>query len=1090
MLSSKSKEDVGSSDLHSVLFQELPFIDRKEELCALDLHLQPTREGEGRILFLTGEAGIGKTRLAQEIAKRAEEAGFRCLFAKCSKSDAGSPLYLPWTEFIRQFLHQATADIFFKVCDVNFPHVVRLVPELLGSVKHGLLKGHSSLSPTNDDVFAISSSNPRKTPEDIQREESEFHLALTQVFTRLSENSPLLLVLDDMQWCDAASLKMVNFLVANNLAKTRILLLCLYRDIDLEEGTDPVFAQFIADLRQQGQFGSIHLSRFGQKNVDELVDKVFLRRTDECDRDLPDLLYSRTGGNPLFIGETLKSLLERRIIFTNERGDWTCSGFRDRFLVPDSIKRVIEQRLERLDDEVLDTLQIASVIGERFSFDILLKVVSALPSEVTTLRSSLEKASKSGLILEKEFWPGNPGYAFSDESVKDVLYDMVSSAHRQHYHLTVAKSLEEMYVARGENLSKDHYSEFAYHFLRGANNEKAQEFFIKAGRRASELYAHSQSYAYYDAALELLESEGKDGKELLLRADLLKNMGDESQFLPEYQRSSECWKRAAELYEKCGERLKAAEVLVKLGMAYHIVMYELDKAEESLDKAFQLAKENSSTPSAELARIAAYSMTADIWRSDRGKVREKSALALRLAKESGAYDVVSLVSSYAIGTDLAGEIKESIESCNRGLKIANEHGLMFEASYNYFHRAVSCNYTYGPSRESLKLFLEGLNFTASRSNFMVNLFHKVELLYGVYLPLGEWKKAREMAEESIKSVQGFPPSSLFRLIAESAMGHVLLSEGDLDEAEWHLIRVRDATKGFGVLQLDVPLYVALARLYIEKGDLGKAEAHIQQGYRLSKQRGLTVINGIPHIQLLSLMIEFALLKGSESSRFLDSTLAELSESGKEIGQEWTLAYLHRAEGLVASERKQNEHAASLLQRSIESFGKLGWPYELARTQYKLGLVCLRSGNVLGSTRLFDSAYQTFSKLGANLDLEKITSVRKKIAEQGTPILGKHPKFENKGAELVFESLITEFMQDFLFKKLDVERCGWRSLSELLRNLNLKKYALYGRGYGTRGPILNELLSASLVETRMFAGERGRGGEIMKIRIVRDRTLKK
>jgi tetratricopeptide (TPR) repeat protein len=635
--------------------------------------------------------------------------------------------------------------------------------------------------------------------------------------------------------------------------------------------------------------------------------------------------------------------------------------------------------------------------------------------------------------------------------------------------------------------------EIANHYLRGENREKAREYYIKAAKRATDLYAHAEAYSRYQSALELLEdaSTTENRESMLLRAELLKNMGDEAQFLPQYEKTFECWKRSVELYERCGERLKAAGVLVKLGMAYHIVMYELEESEAALQKAVELAKQDSATPSAELARLNAYAVTSDIWRSDRERVKEKSALALKLAEESGAYDVIAMVSSYGIGADYVREIDESIASCNRGLRVAHEHGLLFEASYNYFHRACAYTYTYGPSRTSLDFFLEGLNFTESRGNFMVNLFHKVELVYGVYLPLGEWKKAREMAEESLVSVQRFPVGSLFRLIAESAMGQVLLHQGDLTKAEGFLEHVRQATNGFGVLQLDVPLYIALAQLNMAKENFQNARIYLNEGYRLSKQRGLTVINGIPHIQILSLMIEFhlgmaesgrGLLLDTKEEEVLDNLLSDLRNSAKEIGKEWPLAYLNRSEGLIAGQRRDFDSAIGLLERSAALFKNLGWPYELARTQYQLGRMHFRKGNVLSSIRLLEAASEIFSTLGANRDLERIASLTRRIDDQGTPLIDEHPVFQNEESEIVFESLKTEFMNDILFKKLDASQCGWRSLNEILRGLKLSKYALYGRSEGGKGPVLKELISLGSIETRTFSGERGRGGEIMKVRV--------
>ena len=266
--------------------------------------------------------------------------------------------------------------------------------------------------------------------------------------------------------------------------------------------------------------------------------------------------------------------------------------------------------------------------------------------------------------------------------------------------------------------------------------------------------------------------------------------------------------------------------------------------------------------------------------------------------------------------------------------------------------------------------------------------------------------------------------------------------------------------------------------------------HLREGYRLSKQRGLTVVNGIPHIQLLSLMIEFCILQGESAGRsrdydeqFLDTTLGELLSSAKEIKEEWPLAYCRRSEGLIAAKRKQIEKAVTSLQSSIAIFEKLGWPYECAKTQQHLGLLHLQSGDALSAVKALGSAIGTFSELGAKPDLENASSLKKKAhaLRRQMKKLSWKPKLESEQAKLVFENLAHNFVDDYLSKKLDPEKCGWRSLSELSRTLKLSKHDFYGKG-----PILRELLESGGVETRKFSGERGRGGEVTKIRVSYDR----
>jgi len=1056
--------------------EELPFVDRENECARVKLLLRNASDGQGRLVFVSGEAGIGKTRFAHEMASFAKGSGFQCLRAKCARGP-GAPSYALWIDLIRQFSEEVPTRRFFKACGANLEQIVRLVPEL--SESSGTRFPNSVAAPPL----------PQKTPEEVQLEEIRFFHALTQFFFRVAEESPLMLILDDLQWCDPASLGLLRFFFASNdFRKLPILFLCLHRDLELEAGENPILSNLISDLQRERRIDSIHLQRLDSENVARLIERVLSRKG--ASEELRDLVYSRTGGNPLFVEEVLRCLIEQGAIFgkDGEEKTRTTTSF-SKIFVPETIKNIIKQRLHYLDEATVDLLRTASVIGEQFSYSVLQQIVSPLPGGDHILKS-LEKALKTGLILERESSLGESYYLFSDESVRDVLYDQVSLARRQHYHIMAARSLEAQYVGEGEDSIKEHAAEVAHHYLEGGDPNKAREYFNKAAKRASELYAHSIAFAHYKSALELLDNSEKESDEkqrLSLRAQLLESMGDECQFLPEYEKVFECWNKAAPLYESSGELRRAANVYVKISMAYHLVMYELDKSESALEKAVLLAKNDKDVSSAELARLTAYSMISDIWKGDREKVKERTALARKLAKESGAYDVLAMTSSYGVATNLVGEIDESIESCNSGLKIALEHGFTLEVAFCHFHRAASYAYTHGPSRRSLELFLEGLDFTNRTNYFMANLFHKVELAYGVYLPLGEWAKAREMAEDALKSIRAFPPNSLFNLIASSAMGHVLLHEGDLDKAEEYLEHVKQVTRGFGILQLDVPLYIALARVNIGKRDFVKAEMHLREGYRLSKQRGLTVVNGIPHVQLLSLMIEFCLLKegsvggstDNDDGQFLDTTLAELLNASKEIKEEWPLAYCLRSEGLIAGKRKQIERAVALLQDSISIFEKLGWPYEAAKTQQQLGALHLQSGDALSAMKIFDSAIETFFKLGAKPDLANASSLEKKARalRRQMKTLRWKPKLQSGQAKLVFENLAREFVDDYVSKKLDPEKCGWRSLSELSRTLKLSKHDFYGKG-----PILRELLESGGIETRKFSGERGRGGEVTKIRV--------
>ena len=1069
---------------------ELPFTGRKLELEALREVLEKAPTLGGKLVLISGEAGIGKTRLAHETIPLAESIGYLCLRAKCSK---GMASYSPWIELIRKFSAEASAQCFFRACGANIDKIVRLVPQLSESIRSDQTE---TVTPTPV-ISNIGSSSSSLSAEDVLREESLFLDGLARFFFRAADETPLLIILDDLHLCDGASLNLLRrfaFSPEVRLGSLPIVFLGLYRDLEPELARNQALVSLISDLSgcANRSYERIQLARLDRNDISNVVDETLpMVKSDTSTDGLKDLVYLRTGGNPLFLLEVLRSLVEQKHIFMTPEGRWALGKADSKLLLPSTIRTLIKQRLSYVDVATADLLRIASAIGEKFGYSVLQNVVDlslGATKKESPILLLLEKALKAGLISKST----PTDYLFSDESVMEVLYDGLEPNRKRSLHDAIARSLESRYISEGGNSVDENSTELAHHFLKAGNVVKAWEYYVRAAKRNSGLYAHREAYDCYAVALELLETSGdRELKNRLLSAEILNGMADESQFLPGYGRAFECWERAAELYESCGEKLKAASTWIKLSAAYHLILYEVEKSEIARQRAYVLAsKDKTTAPSAERAHIILWSALADMWRGDREKVMEKFTIAVRMAEQTNAYDTLAMSYSYVIAINPVREIDMAIKSCDTGLQISHEHGLVWEASYNYFHRASVHNYTRGPSAKSLEIYLEGLNFTESRGNFTVSLFHKVEMVYGIYLPLGEWKKAREVAEEAMSSVRLFPPNSLFQLIATSAMGQVLLHEGDLEGAENCFEQVRRVTNGFGILQIDVALYIALTSLNIKKGDLQKAEAYLNEGYRLSKQRGLTVINGIPHVQILSLMIEFCIFKREsggkereadlEVEQYLDRVFGELSESSREINQEWTPAYAHRAEGLIFAWRRNHADAASSLQKSAAMFEKLRWPYELARTLVQLGSVEIRRGNVLSAMKVLDSALDEFSHLGARLDADQVTAMKRKIEK--LPLFDENPRFVNEESDVVFQALVSEFIDDLLMKKIEPDKCGWRTLSELHKKLNLSRYVFYGRGVAKSGPVLNELLSSGLVERRTFEGQRGRGGEVTKIRV--------
>jgi tetratricopeptide (TPR) repeat protein len=1069
----------------------LPFTDRVKELDYLKSFVDEAISGQGNLVFVSGEAGIGKTRLVQELEKYASGKGMRCLNSKCYRqSEAGSVYpYSAFIQFIRQFSEEASIQLFYRVCGTSVNKIIRLVPELA-----------DNLLPTDSNSSSITSSEeevqPQQSPEAVQREEMLLLQSVTEFFFSLSKEKPLLLFIDDWQWCGQSSLKLLQFIRSRNLTQYPVLTVCAYRDTDigeqLSEDVRPWISDCIKNLETERSLKLVHLERFDLFNVANLIERVFSK--ERVKDEFLNLIYSRTGGNPFFVEEVLKSLVEDGTIFRDSYGKWQRKKEISEISIPKSISTVIEHRLDRLGTETQKILSIASVLGEKFDFEILKKVIPDIGLEKQ--RALLDNALKSGLVVEisKGNSPTTPRYSFSDESVRDVLYEGISSVLRTSYHRNVALILEDDFKNKGKDIISEHALELAHHFLLCGNQAKSLEYFILAGRRASSLYAHQLACRSFHSALDIIsqpfEKAGNKGKQnILKRAELLDALAFEAQFVPsEFQNVARYWEEAVSIYESTGQRRKAAQILGSwLVLIYYVMLFDLEKSEQSSKRAISLL-DGEKDADFERAHLYSWRIIDLVWKGERQNALNDCKIAIELGEKTGAYGPIVMANSWPTGVYTLDEFQKGIDESNYGIQLSLDHGLFTEASLCYFQKAVYYVNKKGASKQALDFLLESLVYSEKTGQLMVNLFTKTELAYEVYLPLGEWKKAEELADDVQKTVQSFPPSSFFAIVADSVYGQILAHKGELETAEEYLERVESKTKGYGILQLDVPLYLCLAKVHMKKGEDEKAKNYLSEAYRRSKKRGLVVINCVPHVQLLSLMIEFALRKfGKQDSREFEevnSLFLELSEACKQINEEWAFAYLKKTQGLIESSRNELASAKQSIEKSIELWAKLGWRHEFGLTTSLLAEVYLSDYDISKALNLNKESLQVFEELGAKLEIERVRKSKEECEHLINILRLDDTSIEilsEEKSRLVFQYLVKSFIEDSVVNKIPTDRCGWRSLGMIEKKSGVSGSLLYAKSGGT-GSMVNQLIQSKLVESATFSGERGRGGEITKLRV--------
>lgn len=414
---------------------------RERDRVLLRACLDDMLAGHGSLVLVSGEAGIGKTTLIQSIAYEAENAGATVLTSACYDLTV-TPPYRPWLDLMS-----------------------------------GLAAEHHELPLPVDG-------------HEGQSHHTASHDALISgafdFLVDAASHCPLMLVIDDIHWADTASLDFLRY-VARQLADLPLLLVVTYRDTELDR--QHPLRQLLPVLVRESQATRVRLRPLGDVDVQTLVrERYVLRSADEA--RLAAYLHARAEGNPLFIGEILKTLEETGSLQQSADG-WQV-GTLDEVPIPSLIQQVIEGRLSRLDHTSRNLLAVASVIGQRVPLDLWLAVSDASEND---LSQAIRRAIDCDLLEEST---GPTPLRFTHPLVREALYFELDLPQRLAWHRVVGEILAERSTREPDAV--------AYHF-REARHERAAAWLMAAGERAQRLYAWRTAAERFESLLPFLDTD-------------------------------------------------------------------------------------------------------------------------------------------------------------------------------------------------------------------------------------------------------------------------------------------------------------------------------------------------------------------------------------------------------------------------------------------------------------------------------------------------------------------------------------------------------------------------------------------------------
>ncbi|MDQ1462516.1 MAG: hypothetical protein QOI08_4000, partial [Actinomycetota bacterium] len=454
--------------------QAVRFSGREQQLETLNSALKEVRGGTSKLVLVSGEAGIGKTRLATELARGANDDGATVLYGRCDE-DLGVA-YQPWIESLGHLVCHAPDSLLAEYVEAHGGELLRLVP---------------GLQARRPEVVAPPESDP----------EAERYLlfgAVTALLASASALAPVVLVLDDLHWGDKPTLLLLKHLVASR-SVSRLLIIATYRDTDLS-ASDPL-ADVLADLRRESGVERLALSGLADFELIELLHVLTGHDVDDRGVEIAHALSRETDGNPFFMLELLRHFAESNVFVQRDDGRWTMQGEFTDLGIPQSIREVVGRRVARLGEGAVRALGAAAVIGRDFDLDLLDAITNAGEEELLDV---LDAALQAGIV--SEVTGAAERYTFSHALIEHTLYDDLSAARRRRVHLRVAEALEALPLDRRMH----RVGELAYHWAeatRALDSAKAVDYARLAGERALAQLAPDEAVRWYDQALELLKQQ-------------------------------------------------------------------------------------------------------------------------------------------------------------------------------------------------------------------------------------------------------------------------------------------------------------------------------------------------------------------------------------------------------------------------------------------------------------------------------------------------------------------------------------------------------------------------------------------------------
>jgi len=773
---------------HSVL------AGREHEFLALKSRLEKSAAGSCEIVFITGEAGIGKTRLAAELSTYARSLRVRMLHGRCVPGARAYP-YQPVSEALQEYFHDkgiTTAESLERFTRELLPDPERHLPAL---------KFFLRVSESETDGL-------------VAREQLWETVGL--MLTGISRDRPLLLFFDDLHWADEESLLLTGYL-GRTAVTARLMIVGTYRSGEVEQGPagESALVQIGKQLACGDRFERIVLDRLDRSAVGTMIGSLFPDA--DFGESFVDAMFRETEGNPFFLVETLKLLRMEGAIEKTDGRHRIRENF-EQIAIPRSIHDIVMRRIDRLDEQEREILEIGAVEGETFHSGTIGACIEVSRVRLLKILQTLERDHHIIHAEEKT-------YRFDHGKIREFLYDAITPELRVEFHRMIGEYLAETFPD-DERLAAG----ISHHFLRGENEERAFPHLVRAGEWAKRLYANTRAVEFYLGALSIGQRRYQKRTDPLLAGQMetvMEGLADVWSLTGNYRDAIEKYGSLASLPHITGG--KRADLLRKMGGLYeHLgdnerALAVLNRAEGEITKArFSAARAGEKKLSMSRLRITRSRVFKALGRYlDAEKEIEESLKVIETTgneqDKADAYKNLGTIYEDIGRFDLATGMFEKDLTVRR--KIGDKKGVA--VAYNNLANLYADEGDYAKTADALQKSLDIM----TEIGFRAGIAGTANNLGSVFQDQGRYEEALAMHQRclAIRTEIGDKPDIA---MSYGNLGSVKLSLGDFEGAAADLeenLRL-SGDMGFRIFESQVYSWLAIAYLNLSLTDKAREAA--------------------------------------------------------------------------------------------------------------------------------------------------------------------------------------------------------------------------------------------------------------------------